>query len=384
MAHVSGASRLFGGGNRVSSSNDGDATVVLGDIGKDVDKVEGSAGELLNLEDSHRSVHDDGLGSGKALLLGLGGLRTVVKSHPSLRDGIGGDNLGVGLGRESIGDDDITRKKDSLSELFGLGHDFLGSFDEVVFDKRSTNFKTLGLQEGENHTSSDDDSVALVKKGFQDGDLGGDLGSSNDGDHRRFSVGDGSVKVFEFLGQKESRDRWLQELGDTLGRGVGSVGSSESIVDEKIERSGKFFDESGLVLGLFLVVSGVFEHDDVTFLGGVDNLGDVFTDAVRGKSDILLEELGQAFGARGKGELVFLSVRAAQMGAHSDDGTLLLQVLDGRDTGSDTGIVSNLLSVKRDVDIATNQDLLSLKLGIGEVRDGLLGFEGSVDSERST
>jgi hypothetical protein len=165
---------------------------------------------------------------------------------------------------------------------------------------------------------------------------------------------------------------------------VGSVGSSESIVDEEVERSGKLFDESSLVLGLFLVVSGVFEHDDVTFLGGVDNLADFFTDAVRGKSDILLEELGQALGARGKGELVFLSVRAAQMGAHSDDGTLLLQVLDGRDTGSDTGIVGDLLSVERDVDIATNQDLLSLKLGIGEVRDGLLGFEGGVDSERST
>jgi len=164
---------------------------------------------------------------------------------------------------------------------------------------------------------------------------------------------------------------------------VGSVGSSESVVDEKVERSGKLFNESGLVLGLFLVVSGVFEHDDVTFLGGVDNLGDFITDAVRGKSDILLEELGQTFGARSKGVLVLLSVRASQMGAHSDDGTLALQVFDSGDGRTDTGIVGDLLSVERDVDIATNQDLLSLKLFIGEVRDGLLGFKGGVDSSES-
>jgi len=380
VAHVSGTSRLFGGGDRVSSSDDGDGTVLLGDISKDVDEVEGSVGELFHLENSHRSVHDDGLGSGEALLLGLGGFRSVVKSHPSVRDFIGRNDLGVGIGGEVVGDNDVGRKKDGLSKLLGLGQDFLGGFNEVVFDKGSTNGLSLGLQEGEDHTSSDDDSVALVKKGFQDGDLGGDLGSSNDGNHRGFSVGDGSVKVFKFLGQKESGDGRLQELGDTLGGGVGTVGSSESIVHEKVERSGEFLDESRLVLGLFLVESGVFEHDNITLGGAIDNLGNFLSDAVRGKSDILLEELSHAVGARGKGELVFLSVRASQVRADGDDGTLALQELDGRDTGSDTSIVSDGLSVKRNVDIATNQDLLSLELVIGEVLDGLLGFEGGVDS----
>jgi hypothetical protein len=165
---------------------------------------------------------------------------------------------------------------------------------------------------------------------------------------------------------------------------VGTVSSSESIVDEKVERSGKLLDEFRLVLGFFLVVSGIFEHDDVTFLGAIDNLGNFVADAVRGKSDILFEELGHAFGARSKRELVLLSVRASQVRAHSDDSTLTLQVLDGRDTGSDTGIVSDFLSVKRNVDVATDQDFLSLKLIVGEVFDGLLGFEGSVESSESS
>lgn len=380
MAHVSGTSRLFGGGDRVSSSDDGDGTVLLGDVSKNVDEVEGSVGELLHLEYSHRSVHDDGLCSREAFLLGLGGFRSVIKSHPSVRNGISSDNLGFGIGGEVIGDNDVRRKKDGLSKLLGLGHDFLSGLNEVIFDKGSTDLKSLGLQEGENHTSSDDDSVALVKKGFQYGDLGGDLGSSDDSNHRLLSVGDGSIKVFKFLGQKESGDGRLQELGDTLGGRVGTVSSSESIVDEKVERSGKLLNESRLVLGLFLVESSVFEHDDITFLGFLDNLGNFISDAVRGKSDFLVEELSHAFGARGKRELVFLSVRASQVRADGDDGTLALQELDGRDTGSDTSIIGDGLSVERNVDIATNQDLLSLEFVIGEVLDGLLGFEGGVDS----
>lgn len=60
VAHISGLSGLLGGGNGVTSTNDGDGTS-LGDIGQDVDNAKGSFGEGINLEDSHRPVHDDGL-----------------------------------------------------------------------------------------------------------------------------------------------------------------------------------------------------------------------------------------------------------------------------------------------------------------------------------
>lgn len=63
------------------------------------------------------------------------------------------------------------------------------------------------------------------------------------------------------------------------------------------------------------------------------------------------------------------------MRADGDDGTLALQVFDSGDGRTDTGIVGDLLSVKGNVNIATDQDPLSLKVGITEVRDGLLGLE---------
>jgi hypothetical protein len=63
------------------------------------------------------------------------------------------------------------------------------------------------------------------------------------------------------------------------------------------------------------------------------------------------------------------------MRADSDNGTLFHQVFDSGDGRADTGVISDFLSVKGNVNIATDQDLLSLELGVREVRDGLLGLK---------
>lgn len=388
VAHVSGTSRQFGGGNGVSSSDDGDGSLLLGQVSQDVDKVESSGGELLELEDTHGSVHDDGLARRKGFLLLGGGFGTIVKTHPAIGDLFCGDNLGIGIRGESISDDNVGRKKDSLAKLLGLGQDILGSLNVVVFNKGRTNSVSLGLQECENHTSSDDDGVALVKKGLKDGDLGGDLGSTHDGGHWLLSVLDSSVEVFKFLGKKESRHGRLEELGHTLSRGVGTVGGTEGIVNVKVEGSGKLLNERCFVLLFFLVKTSVFKHDDISFLGGINDLLGFLPDAVLGKGDRFSKKLTHALGTGGKGELVLGTIlRASQVRADSDDGTLLRQVFDGGDGRADTGVVGDLLSVKRDVDIATDQDLLSLQFSVGEVLDGLLGIKledrrnGASDSE---
>lgn len=383
VGHVSGASTLFSGGNGVTSSDDGDGSLLLGQVSQDVDEVESSLSELLELEDTHGSVHDDGLALRESLLLLLSGLGTVVKSHPAIRDSVGGNNLGVGVLVELVGNDDVGRKKDLLSELVGLGHDLLGGLNVVVLNQRGTNVEALGLQESENHTSTDDNGVALVEESLEDGDLGGNLGSTDDGGHGLLSVGDGSIKVFELLGEQESTDRRLEELGNTLSGGVGTVGSTESVVDVEVEGGSKLLNETGLVLGLLLVETSVFKHDDISLLSLVDDLGDFVSNAVGGKSHLLSEEFTHTLGARAKGELVFGSIlRTSQVRADSDDGTLVLQVLNGGDRRADTGIVGDLLSVKGDVDVATNENLLSFQFGFRKVFDGLLGLQFEVESGR--
>jgi hypothetical protein len=385
VGHITGTSGKLGGSDRVTSSDDSDGTLVLGKVGKDINNIESSLLELIHLEDSHRSVHDDSLAVRKSFLLELGGLRTVIKSHPSFWDGIKSDNLDVGIGREGVSDNNVDRKDEFLSESLGLVHDIACGFKEVVLNKGGSNLEALSLKEGEDHASSDDDLFALVEKGFEDGDLGGNLGSTNDGSHWLLSVRDGTVKVFELLGKEESRDRWAQVLGNTLSGGMGTVGSSESIVDEHVERSGELLDEFSIVLLLFLVEAGVLEHENGTLSGTVDGSLDVSTDAVTEEGDISTEELTHAGSARSKGELVLRTIlRAAQVGANGDDGTLRLQVLDGRNGGADTGVIGDGLSVKRNVDITTDEDLLSLEFTVGEVLDGLLDFKLSVESSRGS
>ena len=381
MGHVSGAARKLGGGNRVSSSDNGDGTLLLGEVGEDVNDSESSGGELFKLKDSHGSVHDDGLAVSELLLLVGSGLRTVVKSHPALGDGIGLDDLGLGILVELVGDNNVNGKDDLLSELLGLGEDLLGGVNKVVLDKRGSDLEALGLEEGEDHASSDDNLVALVKKGVEDRDLGRNLGSSNNGGHGLLSVLDGSVKVLELLGEKESRHGGLEELGHTLGGGVGTVGGTEGVVDVKVEGSGELLNELGLVLGLLGVEPGVLEHDDITLGGISDDGGNIVTDAVRGEGDILAKELSETLGAGSEGELVLRAVLGpSKVGADGDDGTLALEELNGGDRRADTGVIRDGLSVKGDVHVATDEDLLALELGLGEVLNGLLGLKLKVES----
>mmetsp|Transcript_3805 Transcript_3805/g.5699 ORF Transcript_3805/g.5699 Transcript_3805/m.5699 type:complete len:200 (+) Transcript_3805:832-1431(+) len=157
---------------------------------------------------------------------------------------------------------------------------------------------------------------------------------------------------------------------------MGAMGGSEGIIDEKVEWGSKLLNESSLVLGLLLVETSILKHDNISFLGSIYNLGNLLSDTVGGKGNSLVKKLRHALGTRSKRELVLWAVLgASQMGADSYDGTLSFEVLNGRDGRTDTGIVSDGLSVEGNVDITTYKNLLSLELVIGKVLNGLLGLK---------
>jgi hypothetical protein len=135
-----------------------------------------------------------------------------------------------------------------------------------------------------------------------------------------------------------------------------------------------------------LVETGVLKHDYITRLGGIDQSGNIGSNAVRGERNGLSEEFSKTLSAGSKREFVLRSILgAAQMGAYGYDGSLGGEVFDGGYGRADTGIVGDFLSVKGNVDIATNEYFLSLEVGFGEVLNRLLGlhFEGWTGTESS-
>ena len=87
------------------------------------------------------------------------------------------------------------------------------------------------------------------------------------------------------------------------------------------------------------------------------------------------EQLAQALGDGSEGILlVELALRTAQVGAEDHGRAVLQQVLDGRQSGLDAGLVGDGagLFVQRHVEIAANEYLLALDV---DVLDGLLVHE---------
>ena len=71
------------------------------------------------------------------------------------------------------------------------------------------------------------------------------------------------------------------------------------------------------------------------------------------------------------------------MRADGDNSTLALQVFNGRDGGANTCVIGDLLSVKRNVHITTDEDLLSLELGVGKIFNGFLGVKSNIGGGES-
>ena len=234
--------------------------------------------------------------------------------------------------------------------------------------------RTAGLVEGEDHASSDDNLVASLQQGLDHANLGGDLGSSDNGGKRTLRVGDRSVQVGELLLEEEPGHGRRQVLGHSLSGGVGAMGGTEGVVDVEVSDRGELLGKLRVVLLLLLVEADVLQQQHVSVAHGFDGGLDLRADAVVGLLDLLSEELGEAHGTRGQPELVLRSVLgASQVGAQDDLGTVVGQVLEGRDGGPDTGVVGDGASVQRDVEVGADKHDLALEVSLGEVSDRLLG-----------
>jgi hypothetical protein len=102
VGHLLSEASLLDGSDGVTSTDDGDGALGSA-LSKSLGNSVGSGSELVELEHTHGSVPDDGLAVSELLLDELGGLGTVVETHPSVGDGLYANSLGVGVGVELVG-----------------------------------------------------------------------------------------------------------------------------------------------------------------------------------------------------------------------------------------------------------------------------------------
>ena len=304
MRHLVREASLFDGGDGVATTDDRDAVQLREGVGD----AEGTLGEGVHFEHTHRTVPDDGLALVEFALERLEGVRTDVETHPAFRNVVDGDDLRLGIFGELVRDDDVGREQDLHALGFSLGHEFLGEVDLVVFNEGRADGLAERLVEGENHTAAEDDLVRLLQQGLDDANLGGHLGATDDGAERAFRVGDRTVEVVEFLLEQETGDVRLAVLGHALGGGVRAVRGSERVVHEDRRAARELLREVRVVLLFFLVEARVLEQAHGAVRHGRDRLRDFVADAVVHLRHRARQLLGQSRPDRGQSELILRSV----------------------------------------------------------------------------
>ena len=300
MGHLVREASLFDRGDGVTTTDDGDTV----EVGEGVRDGEGSLGEGIHLEDAHRAVPDDGLALVEFGLEALDRVRTDVETHPALRNVVNGDDLRVGVRGELVGDDDVRREQELDALGFSLGHELLGEVNLVVLDEGGTDGLAERLVEGEDHATTEDNLVSLLQQGLDDANLGGHLGTADDGAKRALRVGDGTVEVVELLLEQETGDVGLAVLGHTFRGGVRAVRGTEGVVDEDGGGARELLREGRFVLLLLLVEASVLEQADGTARHGGDRLGDFITDAIIDLHHRARELFGQSRAHRGEAKLI--------------------------------------------------------------------------------
>lgn len=189
---------------------------------------------------------------------------------------------------------------------------------------------------------------------------------------RFFSSIDGPFQIFQFLLHQKSCHGRFQKLGDPFRGSVGPMSGAKGVVHVQIKRLGELFHKLRIVLLFFLVESRIFQQNDITGTGARHELGHLVADAIRGQRDGLAEQFSHPDRARTQAVLVVKAILGTStVTAHRDNGTLVDQVLDRGNAGTDPRVVRNGLAIQRNVQIAPNQHSLALQFGFSQGSDAL-------------
>jgi hypothetical protein len=200
------------------------------------------------------------------------------------------------------------------------------------------------------------------------------------------------LQVVELLLEEEAGDRRGEELRDAGGRGVCAMGSAEGVIDVHVERGSELLGELLVILLLLGIEAHVLEEavlailitgdvgSSAFFINGIsifhtwkvemraneakinlqvlDDCGSLLANAILGHHTGLANELGKAASAGSEGVLVLRpTLGTAKMRRNSNASTVVEEVLDGGNRGTDASVIGDFLALQGHVQVATDENL---------------------------
>jgi hypothetical protein len=215
---------------------------------------------LIELEHPDRAVPDDGPRLGDDLGQLLGGFGSDVEDHVVFGDI--GDVLGDGrlVLVELLAADHVDRDRDARAARRHLLHQRLGRGNQVMLAERLADRIPGCGEEGVGDTAADHELIDLLGQGLQHGQLGRDLGSADDGDHRARRSGECLLERIELLGEQQSRAGDRRLLADAVRGCLGAMGGAEGVHDEDVAERGVLLGKVRVVFAFALVEADVLQQ----------------------------------------------------------------------------------------------------------------------------
>ena len=327
--------------------------------------------KVVKLEDAHGAVPEHGLGALDSLGIELLGLGTDVHTLTIVGDSVGSNNLGDSVLAKVIGNTVVDGEQNLDTLLLGLLEHLAGALDPVLFLEGLTNGQALSQEEGVGHAATDDQGVSGVDEVIENADLGGNLGTADDGDEGALGLGEDAGQRVDLLLEQEAGDG-RQVSGGAHDGTLGAVSGAEGIENEDVTIGSELLGDLGIVLLLTLVKTDVLENEDLARLDGSDSLSSLLAVGVGDKGNVETRELSELLGDGLEGQL---GLEAGALGtaevAHEDDASVVLnEIVDGGQGSLDTGGVANDAILDRHVKVNADENALAVDI---DVADGLLG-----------
>ncbi len=186
----------------------------------------------------------------------------------------------------------MIRRQDDLDAFArGLGEQFAGELELVVFDARAADGDALSLEKRVRHRAADQDRIDLGQQISDQPDLVGDFCAAQDRDRRVLRILGDRAQRLEFAHHQESGRALRDEARDADGRGVRAMCGAEAVVHIDLFVARQFMREVAIVGFLFFVEAQIFEQNRFARLERLDHFAGVIADAVGRERDLLPEHL---------------------------------------------------------------------------------------------